>query len=383
MKQPADFSLLVSSPVIDPESTMILDLGAVSDWKRSIRGMGGFWQGSFTMPIKFSADYLSMFHELLGFHLEERSAGGTTWQGLIYELEIEQNGIRRRRSLDLMSNAIDVTYSLAGETTDLGFLTEARSIDRYGRREERLSFDGISSTTATGLRARFLAESCWPWARPIGLGPVAESSLSVKVCGYVFTANWMFVKAGDGTEQDIDHWIESIVGTAEGLSSDHGGSVSGAGDCQFLQVGNLRSNTLEALEFVESDIRAWSQLVELAGLGDSNGDPWLVWVGLDRLVYYDQADLDPRYLLAEGVLYDLSINRGRLDPWGLWPGVARDLSYPIAGTESGSMFNDPRDLWIDEIEVSADGTFSIKTALFDESEILQAQLDRPRFEAGT
>jgi hypothetical protein len=185
----------------------------------------------------------------------------------------------------------------------------------------------------------------------------------------------MHVQAGDGSQDDVDDWISAIVGTATGLSSDHGGSTSGAGDCQFLQAGNLATNTLQVKTSADSDIRAWSLIEELAGLGDSSGDPWRAWVDVDRKLHYAEVDLSPRYYLRDGRLYDTAGGRVSVNPWSLRPGVVRDMSYPVRRSEPGSMLEDARDLYVEEIEVTAGGAVSLKTALFDESEILAAQLE--------
>lgn len=362
-------------------------------WRRSIRLDGGFWQGVFRIDTTIVPDLFDPFYKWLGFHLVERTSGITSWEGMIYEAELSYNGIRRLRSLDTMYNAIDVSYQVDGEVSRVGWASQTQSIDRYGLREQILSADNVPTATAQGYRDTFLGEHAWPWARPVALGLDGDTWLEFRVCGYVHTANWMHVKAGDGTSSNVNDYIKSIVGTAHGLSSDHGGSVSGAGDCQFLKAGNLATNTLQVPEEVQSDTRAWSHIANLAALGDSNGDRWIAAVDRGRVLNYTELDLSPRYYLRQGMIYDRGgtpmtnlikargdpgPSKAQVNPWLIRPGVIRDMAYPVRRAERGSMFADARDSLITEVEIGIDGLVSLKTAGFDEADILAAQLELQR-----
>lgn len=364
------YNLLLYGSVLDGTGFVEM-LSDALGWRRSIRLQGGYWQGDFSL-IGNPAVLADAFYNWLGWHLVERSGGGMSWEGMIYEMTFYNQGIARRRSLDLLYNAATVNYQDGGEVTTLAWATAAQSIGRYGRREEHLSLDNAPSATATAYRDRWLASYAWPHARPVSISPRPGASLEVKVCGYGFAAAWMFAATGDGAAHNINHWISAIVGTAEGLSSDHGGSVSGAGDCQFLTAGSMETNTLQVTESYMSDIRAWSQIEELAGLGDSSGNPWRVWVGNGRRVHYGRVDLTPRYHLRDGGLYDRVSSPMAQNPWTIQPAVIRDFGYSVGRNEPGSMLDDSRDILVSEIEVSDEG-ISLKTGEYDEAEILAAQ----------
>ena len=86
-------------------------------WKRSTRLQGGFWQGSLSLRGNIN-DLIAPFYDWLGYHLNERTGSTTTWEGMIYELELAHGGSRRKRTLDLMYNAVKAAFTtmdFAGE----------------------------------------------------------------------------------------------------------------------------------------------------------------------------------------------------------------------------------------------------------------------------
>lgn len=342
----------------------------LNDWRRSIRARGGFWLGSGMLTEGEAgiteADLVKAFYRWLGGDLVERSGGRVTWDGLIYDLELEINGIRRRRSLDDLYNAVATTYETEGEVYTSSYATVDQSIARYGRREELLTADNTPAATASAYRDTYLSRSAWPWARPVGVAKPDRSKLTVRACGYVFTANWLFAKQADDTTKNVSTWLSEIVGTAEGLSSDHGGSVSGAGDCQFLSGGTIETNTLQRVATLDTEQRTWDLISDLAELGDSSGNPWAAWVDASRRLNYGALDLSVRYYLRGGELFDLLAGPRAINPWQVRPGVVRDLSFVMGHAEYGSMLADARDLWVEEVEASADGRISLKPGMLED-----------------
>lgn len=375
------YSLLLYPPVLPMFSasggtiTEPANLIESPDWRRSIRAIGGFWQGSCTVTGT-AANLTDAFYRWLGYHLVERCGSGITWEGMVYELDLNLGDNVRRRSLDMMYNAVSCTYQVEGVVTEMAYDTVSQSVSRYGRREEKLLVDNYPVATAQAYRDRFLAENGWPWARPVSLGPRGEASLQLRACGYAFTANWMFVEEGDGTADDVDDWMAEVVGTATGLSSNHGGSTGGAGDCQFLQVGHMATNTLQVTKELQTPMRAWDLLAELAALGDATGDPWQVWVDVNREVHYQEISTPPRYYLRNGVLYSTETEQQAVNPYAVRPAVVRDMDYPVRGAEQGSWLEDRRDAFIEEVEVDATGQITLRTAMLLEADALAAQYGR-------
>src|SRR3990167_7444227 len=163
-----DRNLILKTPVIYGTPYFARNISQEAlNWRRSIRRDGGYWMGSFTID----ADPIYMgkfFNEYLGFHLEE-IAGGKTWEGLIYEMDLTINGITRRRSLDMLYNYVQVKYNDETDTNQESTASSnAASLARYGRREEFLLLDNYPQAAAEQQRDAFLKENAWPWPRVVG-----------------------------------------------------------------------------------------------------------------------------------------------------------------------------------------------------------------------
>jgi hypothetical protein len=342
---------------------------AAANWKRNIRALGGFWQGSFTLNAN-TAEMAQAFQTWLGWHVQEHSAGNVTWEGMIYEMEFEQGGVKRRRSLDLMSNAIRATYTdpTTNAATTLAYTTQDQSIARYGRRENTLVVGTLTTASATAQRDTALKENAWPWARPVSLSlKNAKPVLTVKVCGYVFTLNWEYTSVQDGATGNVSTFINDII----------------VADCPFVSVGVIRTNTLQVKRATALTNRAWDTLRDQVVFGDASGNPWRLYVDVGRKVYYEQIVTTPKYYLFDGGLRSSIGESVGVFPWLVRPAVVRDSTYPVTRAETGSFLSDARDMWIPEVEVDAHGNIMPKTDLFDEGDILaaQAKLEQERLSA--
>lgn len=76
--------------------------GYAHEWERSIQAIGGFWQGSFTLSEErlSYAELLNFYNLYLGNRLVERTYSLVSWEGLIYEMRMVNNGQEYRRTLD-------------------------------------------------------------------------------------------------------------------------------------------------------------------------------------------------------------------------------------------------------------------------------------------
>jgi len=377
------YTLNLFTGVLDPAQAFVQPLTAhAPDWTRQIAAIGGYGAGRFTYT---GPDPFAAFDTWLGYHLVERTAGYTTYEAMIAELELWHQGMRRIRTLEIVANAIRATYGVytytpggnySWEMRYTAWGTNAQSIAKYGRRELYLELEACTPTTAEAKRDATLAQYAWPWPRAIGSAPDPTTRLYVRTAGYLSTAAWQFLHEGDYTNHDVSHWIAAIVGADFGLSLNHGGSSLTAGDCQFLKTGIVDTNTLQVTEVALLPRTAGQVLIDLAEMGDAAGRPWLLQAATGRLVNYHQLDVTPRYYIRRGAAYD-SLTAGVPTPATLLqPAVYRDMSWsPSPRAEPGSFLLSQRDLYVEQVEANAAGQVSLRTALFDKSNLLSNQLD--------
>src|SRR3990167_5193621 len=161
-------NLILKTPVVYGTPNFVRNISQEAvNWRRSVRRDGGYWLGSFTW-LGDAVRLSKYFNEFLSFHFEE-IAGGKTWEGLIYEMDLTINGITRRRSLDMLYNYVSVKYNDETDTNqDSTASSNAASIARYGRREELLLLDNYPQAAAEQQRDAFLKENAWPWPRGVG-----------------------------------------------------------------------------------------------------------------------------------------------------------------------------------------------------------------------
>lgn len=548
---PKDYTLRLYGSVLqaDPPN-FVMDLTRIAQgWRRSIRSNGGYWLGKFTLSGRDATELQSAFETWLGYHVREVSGGMTSWEGMVYEMDLVANGVRRRRSLDLVQNAVMTTYTkmeftgdnlirnagyeLAGSATPLASWTEnagtggsvtqdaghrhagtysvhldadtdgtgstnglgtntwvrqnqqvtpgtrykliywtigdgtysgrlgindpnrggpdgwvifpqstgvishtvwtqksleftapnegevqiffgapmvpatvavadawfddielyeqmpgiyetewkteeggASPIPRYGRKEEIIHLDEYDYDTAVAYRDTYWAMNAWPWMRPVAAQPPDTVVLEVAVAGYVHTANWMYIMHGDGQVHHLSEWIATIVGTQFGIDITHQGTIEGANDCQFLKAGSIADNTLEVTETIGLEERPFDRMVELANLGDANGNPWHVAVSANRLLHYAMINTNPMFYIREDGIFDTMAGTNPSNPWRMYPAVYRDMTYRSGFNEPGSFLASNQDLYVEEVEM-ADGWSrpALKTALLGESELLQALME--------
>jgi hypothetical protein len=372
------YSLRVLSPIIRTANPPRLVLDITPDWqkpdiplkargwRRSTRAIGGFWQGEFTLYGDLS-DLAHFFYHNLGCHVEEYSGGHKTWEGIVYEMELTTDGSTRRRSFDTLYNYVKVRYrSTDNDVLFTGTASNTASIQAYGRREQIWPVDGQDGNAAADVRDSILREFQWPTAKKAGttLGLVGDASLFVRVCGYVFTANWRYESAGDNTDDNLSDWLSEIITT----------------DCPFLQEGKIQSNTRQVRKETKIEMRAWDVITKLLEMGISDGSnkvPARAYVGDERRFYYEQIRTAPLYFKRKGGFYTAAGSHIEADPWQVRPAVVRDLTYPIESYEIDSWLPDARDGYMTEVEVwdNQDGTARLvpKGEEFEESDILTAQ----------
>lgn len=350
------YSLRLYEPVL-VGSGFVADLTRkTQDWQRTVRLQGGAWDGSFTLSGDPS-ELLRAFQSWLGYHVVESIGGASTWEGLVWGLELTWGGLVRRRSYETINNYLTARYTdESGTQQTTAAASAAASVARYGRKDGLLLLDGYPAALVEGRRDTELGMLAWPTATTLGQGQIGAPVLRVEVVGYAFTANFRYVSSADGATGNVNDWVSAIV----------------AADCEFLSSGAIDTNALQKARTLTMPRRAWDCLAELAALGDASYRPWRLWVDTGRRLYYRAVDLTPLYYRRNGQYYT-ALGGAPVSPWAMRPGVVRDNDYPVRTAERGSTFDDARDFLIDELSVDAAGAVSLRTAQYTEAEYMDAQ----------
>ena len=354
-----DFALTLYTPITegDPPSPIMPISNMAIGWQRSIRLNGGFWDGSF--EINEPADVLQeWFNNYLGYHIQETSGGAVTWEGLIYEMVLSVGNFKRRISLsDIVNRSMCIFTD--GRTA---WGTVQASADRYGTKEETIDQNYSDDEEADNKRDLYLKQYAWPRGVPIEGMNNDPPKLHVSCSGYVHTMNWRHVTIPNGDKrQTVSEHITHIISV----------------DSEFISVGRIDANASTGI--VQADIddeshtpaRCWDIIAkDLLPLGDSDANMWRFHIDINRKAYYTPQDVTPTYQVRNGEVFYNSGEAVSLSPWWITPGVFRDLDFPQKGAEEGSLYQDMRDVLIDEIVVDATGGVSYRSLNYGSSQFL-------------
>lgn len=294
------------------------------------------------------------------------------------------------RTAGSTGNFDDVEVLERGEAVyETDWATDYPSISNYGRREWMEPSDNLPLASSEAFRDSILAFQKDPWPRPVGLGASDEIVLTVRVCGYVWTMNWLYVMEGDGSAGNLSDWLSTLVGTSYGLTVAHATTsdtvTSTAGDCQFVRVGRVDSNTLQVNQKATMDERAWDLIMEMVKLGIEDPDsagayiPARCYIGNNRLFTYEAINTTPQLYLRGGQLYNAVGARQAVSPYSVWPCVVRDMDYPVSQALYNSIFDDVRDSYVDEVEVDEAGNVSLRSTVFSDLDIWRTRADLLEF----
>lgn len=355
-----DFSLSLFTPV-SLGATAFADFSKWSSgWRRSWNLYLGCKRGAFRLyPTGgyTESDLKQVFYEMLGYHLEENSAGLRTWAGLVYSLDLAHNGSIKRRSLEHLANAVKAIYINDSDAyAETSYYTDTASIAWYGRKEEILELDGYAQTAAETRAQSYLMINKKAWPRPVSIDQQGDSYVEVNVLGYAATVNWQYITAADGTTDDADDWITEML----------------SADVDLVTAGKISSNTIQVKQSIDIGTRVLDKMQFIAGLGDSSYQPWQIYVDQHRELHYRAVDLTVKYRREQGEIKHPDGDMA--NPWLIEPGVIRDTDYPVGiGDPGDPLLENVQDSLIEEVEVGSDGTISLRGSEYDGSSILAEQ----------
>ena len=101
-------------PLLGDGLIRVLEPGEYTGLRHSKRIQGGDWELTFFVPVGSIGIGLlrEWFHGALMGRLEEWHNGRRTWRGVIWEMDLVYKGMKRRRSVDKVWNAVKTIYTL-------------------------------------------------------------------------------------------------------------------------------------------------------------------------------------------------------------------------------------------------------------------------------
>lgn len=362
-----DYSLKLYNSVLNGTSYIDNITGMVSDWRRSIRFMGGYWMGSFYIvdePISVLQDF---YYTQMGGHLIEEVGGGQrasrTWEGMIYEMDLTDD----RGSPQLFVKVCGYIFTL--------------------------NWRFVTTTTAddtTGNVSTYISDICTNHCEFVQNQDIDTNTLQVYRHVEIDQRSWDEIKRvtemGDA-DGDIWRFYMDNLRTAKYEELD-------TTPRYYLRGGGIRRRSLDIMWNHVSG-KYTDENGDIQDLGTSSNTDSISRYGQkeEKLTEHDQPQTAVEKLrdtflgehawpwaraigtLSSIELYDRSNSNMALNPWQVKPAVVRDMSYPVRRSEAGSSLTDVRDFIIDEVEVSSRRGLRFTSSMFEEAEILEAQED--------
>jgi hypothetical protein len=341
--------------------------GIARDWRRSTKARGGYWLGSFTLSAEdlTRQELLWWYRHCMADEIIERTAGVTSWQGIVYEMLLTLDGVQYRRTLDRewWHNRVKVTYRDAGVQAATAWSEDTGSSDVYGQMDYIDTLSECTSAEATGLRDTRLADYAYPRSRMIaglefgGEKRQAVDSLTITVAGLVFTLNWILRET-------------SIVNTAASTAL-----TTLVGASEFVTAGSIDTNAMAIDADCTTPQRLWDLMEKIILAGDASGNRWAGGVYAGRKFDYRAAATAVEFEKSGDVLKRRHATSDVLPSSMMADFIIFNAEAPVDETPAGgNVLDDPRKAWIEEVEFVAPDKLILKPAGFEDVEVLQEQL---------
>ena len=229
--------------------------------------------------------------------------------------------------------------------TETGWKEDTDSQADYGQVEEALLRAALTDAAANAEALTELNKRAWPRTLPPDSVTVEEAvskedELSILFNGYSRTLANRYARQL-GTQPASTH-VTNLIGESE-----------------FVTAGIIQSNTMSYKIDERAPLWAWQVLRDIIITGDASGNRWVGGVVADRKFNYQQADTTLAYHYRSGRLYNAA--GGEVEPWFALPGLVQLDDAPIGPTQiTGDIADDPRVVFIEEVEFAAPDQLSFK-----------------------
>ena len=306
--------------------------------------IGGYHLGKFAIKNRGVQELTDFYNTWIGMKIVEKTFGMTSYEGIIWQLDLIKNGVNYRRTLNpkYWHNRVKVKYTDEnGSPSGIAWSENTSSSEIYGVMEYFISIGPTVSSAATALRDSELTAYAWPISRTIGSVDVSQikpsssnDGLYITTAGFMATANWKLSEV-KSTTAPASTILSGLVGLTE-----------------FISSGRIETNSM--LTRYEGNIipqRVGDLIKIVIKQGDSSGNIWRGGVYADQKFIYEPVPTTIDYILQNGMLVDAAGTQ--VNPALLNPGFyVRDSNAPKGGQPPGTsnIWDDPQVSYCDEVE---------------------------------
>jgi hypothetical protein len=243
-------------------------------------------------------------------------------------------------------NVDAMVFQLGPVQAQTGWYTDTASIAVHGRKENVLLRGGKSNSDANAECQSLLIDRGWPNPQPprnsqTWLAQKADDTLNITFAGYWAMLNWVYTTL-HGT-RSCSAWVAAL----SGLVSD------------YVTPGVVDTNATDFFIDDRAPLKVGDLLREIADVGETGGSKFSIGVWADRKLNYERIPQMLSYYRRNGRLYNVS--GGEMEPWLARPGWALWQDMPIGpGALTGNAQHDPRWVYLEEVEMLADGSIAFK-----------------------
>jgi hypothetical protein len=271
----------------------------VTDWNRTTKAIGGYWQGGFSLSDEhLTACQLDNFYRTrLGCQVKEITYSRVTWEGEIVELELTLDGITYRRTLEeaRWQNKVKIQYRAGSgsNTTSTAWSEITSSSDLYGESGYiDVVTDDYNSDSATARRDRILTDRAFPQVVSVrGFEFRGEQdrqqrdNLKVRCVGNVFGMNRRYYESNISSAA-ISTQISTLTAASE-----------------FVTAGKIDTNAMSVPVYCQGQPdRLWILIEDLICRGDTAGNSYVAGVYSGRKLDYNAASTSVTHYWRDGQL---------------------------------------------------------------------------------
>lgn len=290
-----------------------------SGYEHTIAARGGFE----SMRTGFKTDLdeaLDIFNTWLGRPTVVSGPDAQTiWEGHLAAITLTAGQRTRNTSLEKLANRLRCRYTdTSGTTAASSPASDSASIALYGTKDAVVSASNITSTQASGIAARALAQWKNPQQQPstrIATGAIGEVGVDLLFRGWYWTLGWVVTSRTSTTATVTGTQIGALIAT-----SGVGIGVTNA----FLNTStfNIGSTGVSATEFIAPETTYLEKIDQLVAQGDG-ADRWVLMCLEDRaLTFRKWAGATPstvHYIAGLGD-HQVTTPEGRVvEPWDVRP----------------------------------------------------------------